>query len=72
MGPNQVLPLQATADLGAMAMKEYFAFPKAPALLNLTIRLFSFIFRTLVGEGSYSTVEMQSVYSMAPGGLDNK
>ena len=30
----QVLPLQVRVDLGTMAMKEYFAFPKAPALLE--------------------------------------
>ena len=34
MVPFQVLPLQATGDLGAMAMKEYSVFPKAPALLE--------------------------------------
>ena len=32
--PYQVLPLQARVDLGAMAMKGYSAFPKAPALLE--------------------------------------
>ena len=34
IGPYQVLPLQARVDLGAMAMKGYSAFPKAPALLE--------------------------------------
>ena len=29
-----MLPLQARVDLGAMAMKGYSAFPKAPALLE--------------------------------------
>ena len=32
--PYQVLPLQARVDLGVIAMKEYSAFPKAPALLE--------------------------------------
>ena len=32
--PYQVLPLQVTIDLGAMAMKEFSAFPKAPAMLE--------------------------------------
>ena len=32
--PYQVLPLRARVDLGAMAMKGYSAFPKAPALLE--------------------------------------
>ena len=30
-GPYQVLPLRTRADLGAMAMKGFSAFPKAPA-----------------------------------------
>ena len=34
IGPYQVLPLQARVDLGAMAMKGYSAFPKAPALMK--------------------------------------
>ena len=34
IGPYQVLPLRATVDLGAMAMKRYSAFPKTPALLE--------------------------------------
>ena len=29
-----MLPLQAKVDLGAMAVKEYSAFPKASALLE--------------------------------------
>ena len=34
---------------------------------NLTIRLFSVIYRTIVGgEGSYLSAEMQSVYSTSP------
>ena len=35
VGPYQVLPLWARMDLGTMVMKVYFAFPKAPALLEL-------------------------------------
>ena len=34
MGPYQVLPFRVSVDLGAMAMKGYSAFPKAPALLE--------------------------------------
>ena len=34
IGPYQVLLLQARVDLGAMAMKGYSTFPKAPALLE--------------------------------------
>ena len=35
IGPYQVVPLRARVDLGAMAMKGYPAFHKAPALLEL-------------------------------------
>ena len=38
IGPYQVLPFQARVDLRMMAIKEYFAFPKAPALLDLQYR----------------------------------
>ena len=34
IGPYQVLPLRASADLAAMAMKKYSIFSKAPALLE--------------------------------------
>ena len=34
IGSYQVLPLRARVDLGAMAMEGYFAFPKAPTLLE--------------------------------------
>ena len=34
IGPDQVLPLRARVDLGAMAMKGCSAFPKAPELLE--------------------------------------
>ena len=34
IGPYQMLPLWARVDLGAIAMKGYFAVPKAPALLE--------------------------------------
>ena len=34
IGPYQALPLWARLDLGAIAIKGYSAFPKAPALLE--------------------------------------
>ena len=34
IGPYQVLPFQARVDLGAMTMKGYSAFSKAPASLE--------------------------------------
>ena len=34
MEPYQMLPLRAGVDVGAMTMKEYIAFPKAPASLE--------------------------------------
>ena len=51
-----MLPLYVRVDLGAMAMKGYSTFPKDPGHL-------------LGGYGcgvSYSTAEMQSVYSTVP------
>ena len=49
IGPYQVLPCWARVDLGAMAMKGCSAFPKAPASQEPPIRLFSVIFRTVIG-----------------------
>ena len=44
--------IRARVDLGAMAMKGYSAFPKAPALLELYDQMqFCIIYRTLVGWG---------------------
>ena len=34
IGPYQLLPLRPTVDVGAMAMKGYSVFLKAPALLE--------------------------------------
>ena len=62
-----MLPRWARVDLGAMAMKGYSAFPKAPALLESHHEIFSVISRTLVGGGgAYPSAEKQSVYSTAP------
>ena len=36
IGPYQVLPLRDRVDLGAMAVKEYSAFPKSTGLLEPT------------------------------------
>ena len=61
-----MLPLRARVDLGAMAMKGYSTFPKAPTLLEPHHQIFNVISRTLVGGGSYPSAEKQSVYSTAP------
>ena len=53
-----MLPLCARVDLGAMPMKRFTAFPKAPALLEPH-------HQSLWG-WSYPSAEMQSVYSTAP------
>ena len=60
-----MLSLRVQVDLGAMAMKEYSAFSRAPGLLSLTIKLFNVISWIIMGE-SYLSAEMQSVYSAAP------
>ena len=46
--PNQVLPLQARMDLGALAMKGYSTFPKAPALQEPRHQIVLCHFRTLI------------------------
>ena len=48
IGPYQVLSLLVRVNLGVMAVKAYFTFPKAP--WSLTIRLFNVISRTLIEE----------------------
>ena len=60
--PYEVLPLRTWVDLGALAMKEYSTFPKLKNYWSLTIKLFSVI--SLLEE-SYSSAEIQSVYSTA-------
>ena len=50
---------------GAMVMKEYSAFPKAPASLEPQHQIVYCHIRTLVG-GSFSSAEVQSVYFTAP------
>ena len=49
MGSKQVLLHQARVDLGVMVMKEYSMFPKLQ-YWSLTFKLFSVIYRTLIGE----------------------
>ena len=52
IGPYQVLPLPVRVHQGAMEMKGYSAFPTAPVLLELIIRLFFIVkSRTLFGGG---------------------
>ena len=63
IGPYRMPPLQARVDLGAMSVKEYSAFPKAPALHEPIIRLFSVISGHSLSGGP---AEKQSVYSTAP------
>ena len=46
-----MLPIRDRVGQGAMAMKRGSAFPKLQHYLNLTIRLFSVISRTLIGGG---------------------
>ena len=52
--------------MGAMAMKGYSAFPKAPALMEPRHQFICVIVRILVVEEFYPSAEMQSVYSTAP------
>ena len=56
---------RAKMDLGAVAMKEYSAFPKLQHYWNPTNRLFTVITRIPVWL-SYISAEMQSLYSKDP------
>ena len=59
--------LHARVELGAMAMKGYSAFPKAPALLEPHHQIvLCHIQDTCCGGGSYPSAEMQLVYSTIP------
>ena len=60
-----MLPLQARVDLGAMVMKGYSAFLKAPASLELHHQIVLYHIQDTRG-GSYPSVEKQPVYSTAP------
>ena len=53
-----MLPLQVRMNLGVIAMKEYYALPKAPDCLVSYPGHFL--------RESYPSAEMQSVYSTAP------
>ena len=62
--PYQVLPFRARANLGAMVMKGYSAFPKAPVLLEPHHQIvLCHNHDTRWGGVSYPYVEKQSVYS---------
>ena len=61
-GPYQVLPCGPRADLGAMTMKGCSSFPKTQHHWNLTVRLFSVIYRTLIVR-VYPSAEVHSTDS---------
>ena len=58
-----MLPLWIRVNLGIMAMKGFFTFPKAPELKLHHFRQFSFISRTLVGWGFDPSAVLQLIYS---------
>ena len=59
----QVLSPRIRVDLGLMSMK---GTPYCPKLQSLTIRLICFISWTQVGEVSYPSAAIESVYSTVP------
>ena len=63
IGPYQMLPLRPRVDLRAMAMKGFSAFPKAPALLDLTIRLFNYLYN-LIGLVRFNGISAIKGYLM--------
>ena len=64
IGPYHILPLQVRVDFEAMAMKESSTCTNLQGW-SLTIRLFSVISGHSLGERSYPSAEIQSVYSTA-------
>ena len=56
------ISISSYSDLGVMAIKRYSALSKAPALLDLAIKLFTVISRILIGVGVYPSAKVQSVY----------
>ena len=62
---DQVLPLRARVDLGAMAIKGYSAFPKVPRLLEPHHQTV-YSHKQDTRWGSDPSAEKQSVYSTAP------
>ena len=65
IGPYHVLPLWARVGQGAMAIKDYSGFPKLQQYWNLTIRLFSVMSKTFVGDG-YPFAEMLHILQPQP------
>ena len=63
-----MLPLWARVNLGAIAIKRYSAFPKAPDLLEPHYQIVLCHILDTFGE-SYPFAEMQSVYSAASADL---
>ena len=63
MGPYQVVPLLARMDLGTMAMKGYFAFPKSSGLLELQLTDCLVSYQEIHWG---SITDPQSVYNIAP------
>ena len=61
-----MLPLWARVDLGVMAMKEYFAFPKAPVLLEPQHEIVECHMQDIQGGALYPSAEVQLVYSTVP------
>ena len=61
-----MLPFRARVDLGAMAMKGYSAFPKAPASLEPYHQIVYCHIQDTRWGWSYPSAEVQSVYSTAP------
>ena len=61
-----MLPRRVRVDLGAMAMKECSAFPKAPASLEPHHQIVLCHIPDTRWGGSYPSAEVQSVYSTSP------
>ena len=67
-----MLPLLARVDRGAMAIKEYSALIKTPALLEPHLQIFFVSYFGHSMRESYPSAEMQSVYFSAQSDLTDK
>ena len=66
MGPYKALPLRVRSDMGITAIKRYSTFSKVVGLERYHKMVWCYIQYIHCGVRSYSSVEMQLVYSTAP------
>ena len=66
LGTSQILPLRVIVDLGALAVKGYFAFSKAPAIQKPHHQIALCHTQDTRWRGSYTFAEVYFVYNPVP------